>query len=252
LYLSGYNTYPGRTVLKVSAGVPAGKIVLSGNAAGVLSGGTATSSVLAGGGADLQAVTISGSITTSMMVFDYSGGGTDPVAAIRAALIASRNGGLANDMTTGLFNWNSTLAQFESTTALALGLTIGYYDNTLGTVKYGHDPHTVTVMATYPGDFNLDGAVDGQDRSIYLAHAGQSGQDWFTGDANYDGNVDGMDRGIYLAEAGKGVVKPLGGDPLAGNGPTVLGGVVPEPGTLALLLPLVALFGYVVARRRRK
>ena len=38
--------------------------------------------------------------------------------------------------------------------------------------------------------------------------------------------------------------------PLVGlGGPS--GGAVPEPGTLALLLPLVALFGYVVARRHR-
>ena len=67
------------------------------------------------------------------------------------------------------------------------GLTLGCIDDTtLDQVK---------VMATYPGDFNLDGVVDNQDKAIWFANA-FSGTTWQQGDANHDGVVDGLDRDI--------------------------------------------------------
>ena len=52
-------------------------------------------------------------------------------------------------------------------------------------------------MATYPGDFNLDGVVDDKDRAIWFANA-FTGTTWQQGDANYDGSVDGRDRDLLL------------------------------------------------------
>jgi hypothetical protein len=84
----------------------------------------------------------------------------------------------------------------------------------------------VKVMATYPGDFNLDGVVDDQDRAIWFANA-FTGTTWQQGDANYDGVVDGRDRDLLFAS--------LGLPSLAAGLPAAGATTVPEPGTLALL-----------------
>ncbi len=132
---------------------------------------SAQSCVLSGGGADIQA---------GKVVFDYAGG-ADPVATIQSLLKASYNNG----------QWN--VGQFRDSIAAATGMTLGVLDNT--------SADTVTVMATYPGDFNLDGVVNSQDRAIWFANA-FTGTTWQQGDANYDGAVDGRDRDLVLADAG--------------------------------------------------
>ena len=81
-------------------------------------------------------------------------------------------------------------------------------------------------MATYPGDFNLDGVVDGQDRAIWFANA-FTGTTWQQGDANYDGVVDGLDRDLWFAHVGL--------SPISGASSAAAVTPVPEPGTLALL-----------------
>ena len=111
------------------------------------------------------------------------------------------------------------MGQFRDSTAAATGLTLGYLDNTA--LKQ------VTIMATYPGDFNLDGVVDNADRSIWFANA-FTGTTWQQGDANYDGAVNGLDRDLLFAN--------LGLPPIAGALPTASAAAIPEPGTLALLL----------------
>ena len=114
------------------------------------------------------------------IVFDYAGG-ADPAATIQGLLNASYDNGL----------WD--VGQFKDTTATATGLTLGCLDNP--------STHTVTVMATYPGDFNLDGVVDNLDKVIWFANA-FSGTTWQQGDANRDGVVDGLDRDLWSAHAG--------------------------------------------------
>ena len=114
------------------------------------------------GGADIQ---------SGKMVFDYAGSAS-PATTIEGLLNASYDGGL----------WD--VGQFRDSTAAATGLTLGCLDD-----GSGH----VTVMATYPGDFNLDGVVDSLDRDIWFANAG-TGTTWQQGDANYDGTIDGLDR----------------------------------------------------------
>lgn len=217
--LTGANTLTGREVV----------------VGGVLKLGLAAqNAVLTLGGADLQSALAAGVITTTKLVFEYTDSSDDPVAAIRAALVTSYNGGVSP--------W--TAGKFTSSTAAALGLTIGYFDDTVN--------HTVTVMPTYPGDFNLDGAVNTTDYGIYKAHATGSDISWQAGNGNYDSAVNTTDYLMYKANAARTpIVIPsgIGGGPAAGLG---LGPVVPEPGTFALLLPILALFGYVVARRRRQ
>ena len=163
------------------------------------------------GGADIQ---------SGAMVFDYAGG-ADPIATIQSLLKASYDGG----------RWD--IGQFRDSTAAATGLTLGCFDNTA--------TDQVKVMATYPGDFNLDGVVDSQDRAIWFANA-FTGTTWQQGDANYDGAVDGLDRDLMVANLGS----QLPSGVMSGAGVTP----VPEPGTLALLAAgLVGLLAYAWRRR---
>jgi autotransporter-associated beta strand protein len=164
------------------------------------------------GGADIQ----SGAI-----VFDYTSG-ADPIATIQSLLKASCDGG----------HWD--LGQFRDSTALATGLTLGCVDNTA--------TDQVEVMATYPGDFNLDGVVDNKDRAIWFANA-MTGTTWQQGDANYDGVVDGRDRDLLFASLGlPQLPMPSPTAPAAAS--------VPEPGTLALLAAgLMSLIAFTWRKR---
>ena len=158
------------------------------------------------GGADIQAGTI---------VFDYTGG-ADPVATIRSLLKASYDGG----------RWD--IGQFTDSTAAATGLTLACFDNTRSKL--------VTIMATYPGDFNLDGVVNDSDRRIWFTNA-FTGATWQQGDANYDGVVDGLDRDLLFAS--------LGLPPVTGTSSAAGVAPAPEPGTLALLAAgLIGLLAY--------
>jgi autotransporter-associated beta strand protein len=183
-----------------------------------LTGGTlelgpnAQSCALNVGGADIQ----SGSL-----VFDYAPG-SDPVATITSLLSASYDGG----------RWD--VGQFRDSTALSTGLTLGVFDDAMaGQVK---------VMATYPGDFNLDGAVDNADRAIWFANA-FTGSTWQQGDANYDGVVNSLDRDIWFSHAGLPQIAAMLPAAAAVT-------PVPEPGTLALLA--AGLMGLLVCAWRRR
>jgi autotransporter-associated beta strand protein len=171
--------------------------------------------VLNVGGADIQA---------GRIVFDYAGA-ADPAATIRSLLAASYHGGL----------WD--VGQFTNSTAAATGLTLGCFDDTsAGQVK---------VMATYPGDFNLDGMVDNFDRNIWFANA-FTGTNWQQGDANYDGEVNGLDRDLWFAHAGL--------PPIAGSSPSAASAIgipAPEPGTLALLFVALLSLRTFAWRKRR-
>jgi hypothetical protein len=95
------------------------------------------------------------------------------------------------------------------------------------------------VMATYPGDFNLDGVVNHLDTAIWFAGA-WTGTTWQRGDANYDGVVDGLDRDLLIANFGLPPLTIL-------SSPASLMAPVPEPGTLSLFT--AAILGLLACSR---
>jgi hypothetical protein len=171
---------------------PAGGVAITANASGqdkidlpIAAGSTGTMVVLNGTlelGPNAQALVLSGSgadIQGGKLVFDYNGS-SSPAATIESLLTASYHGGL----------WN--VGQFKDSTEATTGLTLGWADD--GT-------SAVTVMATIPGDFNLDGVVNQNDLDILSVGFG-IGTTWAAGDANYDGVLNLGDLDIVMANMG--------------------------------------------------
>jgi autotransporter-associated beta strand protein len=161
------------------------------------------------GGADIQ---------SGRMVFDYCGDSLGTM--ILGLLTLSYHGG----------QWD--MGQFRNSTAASTGLTLGWLDSP--------ERDAVTVMATYAGDFNLDGVVNGADKDILTSHLGRTG-DWSAGDANYDGRIDLVDWYLWKSSLG---LPQLGGGELSGAT------TVPEAGTLALAV--VGMMGWMANLARTK
>ncbi|NOZ38622.1 MAG: hypothetical protein GXP24_00165 [Planctomycetes bacterium] len=91
-------------------------------------------------------------------------------------------------------------------------------------------------VASYqpPGDFNGDGAINGEDLTIWKNGFGRPGAN---GDANGDGDVDGAD--FLILQDNLHMVATLQSDTLA----------VPEPSSFVLAMTLIALLN--ASRRRR-
>ena len=96
------------------------------------------------------------------------------------------------------------------------------------------------VVATLPGDANLDGSVNSADLQILLNRFNTSGDTWSTGDFNGDGQCNSADLQIELANFNTSVT--------ISAAPALSAAAVPEPVTSALLLPGLAL----LLRRNRR
>jgi hypothetical protein len=94
-------------------------------------------------------------------------------------------------------------------------------------------PNGLIVIVPVPGDFNLDGQVDGLDLNILGDNWQDSPTTFATGDANGDGTTNGLDLNILGENWQFGVPAP--------------GAAIPEPASLALL----GIGAIAMLRRRR-
>jgi len=85
------------------------------------------------------------------------------------------------------------------------------------------------IVQTVPGDFNLDGVVDGQDFLIWQRNVGNPNAMYHLGDANMDGVIDAADLVIWQSNFGF-QASPLLQANLASEQVAV-----PEPGSLGML-----------------
>ncbi len=194
-------------------------------------------------------------LNNGSLIVDYAPTGPNPVAAVRAALVAGYNGG----------NWHGTHGIISGTVYGSVpiddgDLGIGYglasdlystFPQTFGGMTI--DATSVLVRMTFDGDATLDGAVTFDDLLAVAQHYGQlSNMTWTSGDFNYDGAVV-FDDLLSLAQNYNRVLSSGQISLLAGTGGngfaedwSLARSLVPEPAcSLGLLLSCAA------ARRRR-
>jgi hypothetical protein len=95
---------------------------------------------------------------------------------------------------------------------------------------------------TVPGDFNLDGQVDGSDYVVWRKNFGRTGANFLQGDATFDGTIGNDDLAVWRANFGF-VRQALGS---SGSGVSLA--AVPEPA--AVWIALIGL-GWTAALRKR-
>ncbi|MDX1962933.1 MAG: hypothetical protein SFX18_07260 [Pirellulales bacterium] len=119
-----------------------------------------------------------------------------------------------------------------------------FYDLTLGNSTLGTGFNQIIVRFTYPGDYNLDGKVDGSDYIVVDSNLGTptpglSGG-WLLGDGDFDGIITPADYLPIDSNFGQGVSNPLG----------IAATAIPEPSVW--MLGAVGLFGLAAWGRTRR
>jgi hypothetical protein len=105
------------------------------------------------------------------------------------------------------------------------------------------DANSVTLVAAYGGDLDLDGAVSFLEAATAVAHIGLSPAGWADGDSDRDGDVD-IDDADWAVSSYLGVAPPEA--PASSSFTRVEG--VPEPGAMSLLA--IGGLGALLRRRR--
>ncbi|MDX1961755.1 MAG: hypothetical protein SFX18_01300 [Pirellulales bacterium] len=90
-----------------------------------------------------------------------------------------------------------------------------FYDQTLGNSNLGTGFNQVILRYTYPGDYNLDGKVDGADYLVVDTNLGSQTAGgmagYILGDGDFNGVVEPADYLFIDSFIGSGVANPLGG-----------------------------------------
>lgn len=252
------NTYGGATT--VSAGTLLINGSHSGNGLTTVAGGTlGGTGTLAGG----LTVASGGHLAPGQSVGTFNVGGAvifDTGSILDFELGAPGTSDKLNSTLSGGLTINGGTVHLTNAGGLAAGLytlidytgaLVGTVDNfVLGSVPggFGFDlvdtgsliNLTVSAAPTNDADFNNDGVIDAADYIVWRKFNGGPGTQ-ATGDANDDGNVNATDYGIWQDTFGE---PAPGGGGVGGS----VGGTVPEPGTLSLVL--LAIVGTLCKPRR--
>jgi hypothetical protein len=223
---------PGTLEMKnVRAGgllVDAGKVLITPNATaagaskiGSISFGTAT---LITGKLDL---------TNNALAVDYTG--SSPVPDIRAFL----QSGYAGGAWTGPGITSSHAAAIAADSSNTHKTAIGFAEasaigNPASWFGQSVDGSSLLMRYTFSGDANLDGHVNSGDFTALAQNFNGANRFWRQGDFNFDGTVNALDFNMIATNFGQVMTSEA------------LGALVPEPGTIAIvILPALLL------RRRR-
>ncbi|MDX1965441.1 MAG: hypothetical protein SFX18_20010 [Pirellulales bacterium] len=154
------------------------------------------------------------------LVVAYDPLGINPLAVITAALDNYYNGstGVPVIGSSAVADSLGTRVIIPVDNANASFGDIGnpFYDLTLGDSSAGTGFNQVIVRFTYPGDYNLDGRVDGTDygavdSNLGMVTTGGAGG-FFLGDGDFNGLIENGDYTPIDSFFGSGVGTPLGGD----------------------------------------
>src|SRR5687768_4072008 len=111
------------------------------------------------------------------------------------------------------------------------------------------------LVATLPGDANLDGTVDVTDLGILATNFNASPRTWTEGDFSIDNTVNVTDLGILATNFNRSIVGNLAAGPSFAEAMAMpqfanLAAAVPEPASAGLLLAAAGLLS--AGRRRRR
>jgi autotransporter-associated beta strand protein len=219
--------------------------------AGGLGVGTGTVTVASGRDETNKTSTINSLSITSGAALDlgdndliYNTTDSSQPQAIRALLKTGFNNG----------SWTGTgitsiaaAATASSSARTALGYATGTQLGLPSGGAYEGQPVTsgnsIVIRYTYSGDADLDGTVGSSDFDLLAANYGKTDATWNEGDFNYDGTVNALDFNALATNYGdsNAAALPAGSE-------FALGTLVPEPGTLGLLLVAAPLW---IRRSRR-
>ncbi|TWT86652.1 Alpha-amylase precursor [Pseudobythopirellula maris] len=159
-------------------------------------------------------------------------GGATPAVLAEYDAVLRRRGDLNDDGDT------------DAADLVLLGANYGpgewLFDLNVDGVTDAHDAKTLItqLLRTSPGDYNLDGAVDAADFTVWRDSLNDTGPA-LAADGDFDGDVDQDDYGVWVAAYGF-TREPVGGVAVS----------VPEPGSCLALPPCACwLLGRLRARR---
>jgi hypothetical protein len=177
-------------------------------------------------------------LLNNKMLINYAGG-PDPITTVEQWI---KNGFADGDVAgSSPAIISSSIATDDSSSGYSYG--IGYADSADPGNPAGLPTGTIEIMLTLLGDANLDGIVNAIDYGIAKGNFNVGvGLYWDQGDFTYDGIENGIDMTLLAANFGQ--VSQAAG--VLSSGPAAL---VPEPGMVAILLPIS--FGLLLNRRRR-
>jgi hypothetical protein len=226
-----------------SMNVPAGLITTNSIRQNALASGGGTIRINAATGTTsvVDSLTITGSAKLDLagqaIIVTYSG--ISPIAPLKNALAS---GYAAGAWTGNGIQSSKAASEAGSAHRTAVGYAeaadlFSVFPATFAGVS-GLDNTTILIAYTASGDANLDRVVDTSDFNILASDFGGTGKRWSQGDFNYDSMVDTLDFNELASNFGYALPADTG-----------LGTLIPEPGSLALLLTAC---GALSGRGRRR
>jgi autotransporter-associated beta strand protein len=179
---------------------------------------------------------IGGLTITAGSAFDLNGNQliVEATTQDKSALLLGMQGYAKSGFTTGTGIISS---------GLGLGGSVAVADNAQLHLthfgQWGVNANSILITPAIDGDANLDGKVNALDFNALASGFGESGEFWNDGDFNNDGVVNTLDFTLLADHFNQTSTSTVLGLPL--------GVVVPEPGSIALVLAAVA-----PLRRRRR